>query len=146
MEMNGGFLVTKIKQLGDRIFEKILSEKNIDAFNGAQGRILYVLWQKDGISIRSLSTKCGLAITSLTTMLERMENQGQLDILLPEASYFVATPSIEKNMYDPADDSIDILYNDGSTKNIAEASDMLNISLLSKKVKKYYLCYQRLHR
>ena len=45
MEMNGGFLVTKIKQLGDRIFEKILSEKNIDAFNGAQGRILYVLWQ-----------------------------------------------------------------------------------------------------
>ena len=43
--MNGGFLVTKIKQLGDRIFEKILSEKNIDAFNGAQGRILYVLWQ-----------------------------------------------------------------------------------------------------
>ena len=46
MEMNGGFLVTKIKQLGDRIFEKILSEKNIDAFNGAQGRILYVLWQK----------------------------------------------------------------------------------------------------
>ena len=76
MEMNGGFLVTKIKQLGDRIFEKILSEKNIDAFNGAQGRILYVLWQEDGISIRSLSTKCGLAITSLTTMLERMEKQG----------------------------------------------------------------------
>ena len=37
MEMNGGFLVTKIKQLGDRIFEKILSEKNIDAFNGAPG-------------------------------------------------------------------------------------------------------------
>ena len=68
MEMNGGFLVTKIKQLGDRIFEKILSEKNIDAFNGAQGRILYVLWQEDGISIRSLSIKCGLAITSLTTM------------------------------------------------------------------------------
>ncbi len=70
----------------------------------------------------------------------------QLDIPLSEASYFVSTPSIEKNMYDPADDSIDILYKDGNIKNIAEASDMLNISLLSKKVKKYYLCYQRLHR
>ena len=46
MKTNGGFLVTKIKQLGDRIFEKILSEKNIDAFNGAQGRILYVLCRK----------------------------------------------------------------------------------------------------
>ena len=70
----------------------------------------------------------------------------QLNIPLSEARYFISTPSIEKNMYDEADDSIDILYNDGSIKNIAEASDMLNISLLSKKVKKYYLCYQRLHR
>ena len=70
----------------------------------------------------------------------------QLGITLSEANYFVSTPSIEKNMYDPADDSIDIIYKDGAIKNIAEASDMLNISLLSKKVKKYYLCYQRLHR
>ena len=70
----------------------------------------------------------------------------QLGITLSEANYFVSTPSIEKNMYDPADDSIDIIYKDGTIKNIAEASDMLNISLLSKKVKKYYLCYQRLHR
>ena len=70
----------------------------------------------------------------------------QLGITLSEANYFVSTPSIEKNMYNPADDSIDIIYKDGTIKNIAEASDMLNISLLSKKVKKYYLCYQRLHR
>lgn len=68
----------------------------------------------------------------------------QLSIPLSEASYFISTLSIEKNMYDPADDSIDIIYKDGTIKNIAEASDMLNISLLSKKVKKYYICYQRL--
>ena len=68
----------------------------------------------------------------------------QLNIPLSEANYFVSTPSIEKNMYEPADDSIDIIYKDGTIKNIAEASDMLNISLLSKKVKKYYICYHRL--
>lgn len=68
----------------------------------------------------------------------------QLGISLSEAQYFVTTRSIEKNMYDPADDSIDIIYNDGTIKNIADASDMLNISLLSKKVKKYYICHQRL--
>ena len=66
-----------------------------------------------------------------------------LAITPEEALYFIATPSIEKNMYDPADDSIDILYNDGTIKSISEASDMLNISLLSKKVKKHYLCYLR---
>ncbi|GFZ39376.1 HD domain-containing protein [Bacteroides nordii] len=70
----------------------------------------------------------------------------QLNIPLSEANYFVSTPSIEKNMYEPADDSIDIIYKDGTIKNIAEASDMLNISLLSKKVKKYYICYHRLYK
>ena len=45
----------------------------------------------------------------------------QLGITLSEANYFVSTPSIEKNMYDPADDSIDIIYKDGTIKNIAEA-------------------------
>ncbi|MBQ1617090.1 radical SAM mobile pair system MarR family transcriptional regulator [Ruminococcus bovis] len=74
--MNGGFLVSKIKQLSDRIFERILARHGIDAFNGAQGRILYVLWQEDGVPIKTISEKCGLAITSLTTMLERMEKQG----------------------------------------------------------------------
>ena len=78
VDTNGGFLVTKVKQLSDRVFEKILNEKKVDAFNGAQGRILYVLWQKDGISIKTLSEQCGLAITSLTSMLERMEKQGLL--------------------------------------------------------------------
>ena len=76
MNTSGGFLVTKIKQLGDRIFERVLAERGIDAFNGAQGRILYVLWQQDGVPIKTVSDQCGLAITSLTTMLERMENQG----------------------------------------------------------------------
>ena len=36
-----------------------------------------------------------------------------------------------------------IIYKDGSTRDIAKASDMLNISLLSRKVKKYYICYLR---
>ncbi len=67
----------------------------------------------------------------------------ELGISCHEARYFVSVPRVEKNMYNPADDSIDIIYKDGTIKNIAEASDMLNISLLSKKVKKYYLCYLR---
>lgn len=67
-----------------------------------------------------------------------------LGISVHDARYFVSASAIERNMYDPADDSIDILYNDGTIRNIAEASDMLNISLLSKKVKKYYLCHLRL--
>ena len=76
MRTNGGFQVSKIKQLGDRVFEKILTAQGVEAFNGAQGRILYVLWQEDGVPIKIISERCGLAITSLTTMLERMEKSG----------------------------------------------------------------------
>lgn len=67
----------------------------------------------------------------------------RVGIPLEEADYLVMASRIERNMYNPADDSIDILYNDGTIRGVAEASDMLNISLLSKKVKKYYLCYLR---
>ena len=119
MKTNGGFLVTKIKQLGDRIFEKILSEKNIDAFNGAQGRILYVLWQEDGISIRSLSTKCGLAITSLTTMLERMEHQGLISRVQSETDkrktllFLTEKAHALKGEYDSVSDEMGSIYYKG---------------------------------
>lgn len=73
MKTKGGFLISQIKQRSGRIFERILTQQNIDAFNGAQGRILYVLWQQDGIAIRELSQKTGLAVTTLTSMLDRME-------------------------------------------------------------------------
>ena len=66
-----------------------------------------------------------------------------LDIPLEDARYFLSTPDIESNMYNPADDSIEILYGDGSTRGIAEASDMFDIALLSRKVKKHFLCYWR---
>ncbi len=69
-------MISQIKQVGSRIFERILVERNIDAFNGAQGRILYVLWQTDGIPIIELSKKTSLAKTTLTSMLERMETAG----------------------------------------------------------------------
>ncbi|MDR0680352.1 MAG: HD domain-containing protein [Dysgonamonadaceae bacterium] len=64
-------------------------------------------------------------------------------ISLEEASYLTSSDEIVTNMYNEADDSIDILYKDGNTKNIAEASDMLNIQLLSKKIRKYYFCFLR---
>lgn len=76
MEIKGGNYVSQIKRLSDRILEQILAEKNIDAFNGAQGRILYVLWSRDGISLRELADKTGLAPTTLTSMVDRMEKAG----------------------------------------------------------------------
>ena len=76
METKGGFLISRIKQVGTRIFDRMLANSGIDSFNGAQGRILYVLWQNDDISISNLSAQTSLANTTLTNMLDRMENIG----------------------------------------------------------------------
>ena len=67
----------------------------------------------------------------------------QYDLTFSDASYFISSDEISTNMYTEADDSIDILYKDGTCKDIADASDMLNIQLLSKKIKKYYFCFLR---
>lgn len=72
----GGFLISGIKQVGGRLFEKLLAQAGVDAFNGAQGRILYVLWQEENIPIVQLARATGLAKTTLTSMLDRMEEAG----------------------------------------------------------------------
>ncbi len=68
----------------------------------------------------------------------------QLHITKKEAEYFLFVSTIGKDMYSKEDDSIEIMYKDGTTRDIAYASDMLNISTLSKKVRKYYICRLRL--
>ena len=59
-QRQGGFLISKIKQIGGRRFDKILQEKNIDAFNGAQGKILYVHRQGGKITATEIPKKSGL--------------------------------------------------------------------------------------
>ena len=68
----------------------------------------------------------------------------KLDIPIEEAHYLMSLNTIQKDMYNVDDDSIAILYKNGEIKDISEASELLNVQLLSKKIRKYYLCYQRL--
>ena len=56
-----------------------------------------------------------------------------------EMNYFVFQNQMTNNAYDPRKDEIKILFNNGTLKDITLASDNLNISALSKPVKKYYL-------
>ena len=66
-------------------------------------------------------------------------NQKILGFNNEEMQYFVFQKEMENNAYYPRKDKIKILFNDGSLKDITKASDNLNISALSKAVKKYYL-------
>lgn len=61
-----------------------------------------------------------------------------------EASYFISSGTITTNIYNQADNSIDIVYKNGDIKSISEVSDLLNIQLLSKKAEKYYFSYMNI--
>jgi MarR family transcriptional regulator, organic hydroperoxide resistance regulator len=74
----GGFLIAKIHQLAGRIFAQRLKKHHIDEINPAQGRILFTLWQNDGIPIRELAKKTMLGKSTLTSMLDRLEESGHI--------------------------------------------------------------------
>lgn len=67
----------------------------------------------------------------------------KVEVSKEDAHYLMSVNTIQKDMYDVHDDHIAILYKDGTIKDISDASEILNVALLSKKIRKYYLCYQR---
>ncbi len=72
------------------------------------------------------------------------EISAHMEISIDDAKqYMMSVNTISKDMYNVDDDSIAILYKDGTIRDISEASELLNVQLLSKKIRKYYLCYQR---
>ena len=75
-QRQGGFLIAKIHQLSQRIFARILKDANLTDLNPAQGRIMFVLWQGDNISIHALSKRTLLSKSTLTSMLDRLEQAG----------------------------------------------------------------------
>ena len=60
-----------------------------------------------------------------------------------EADYIVFTDSISNNTYSVEDEKINILSKNNSVRDISEASDLFNLSVLGKTVKKHLLCYPK---
>lgn len=76
-QRQGGFLIARIHQLAGRVFTRKLKEYQIE-INPAQGRIMFVLWRTDGISISELARRTSLEKSTLTSMLDRLEKAGHV--------------------------------------------------------------------
>ncbi|MGY5865178.1 MAG: MarR family transcriptional regulator [Candidatus Thorarchaeota archaeon] len=76
-QRSGGFLVTKIHHLGRRVFSELLKERGLDIGPG-QGRILFALWQEDGVPINELIKKTLLRKSTLSELLDSLENAGHV--------------------------------------------------------------------
>ena len=62
---------------------------------------------------------------------------------LEEADYALLQGVSSNHAYHPKKSAINILYKDGTLKDISEASDQLNISVLSQPVVKHFICYPK---
>lgn len=75
MDTKGGFYISQIKQLQDRIFERLLLENGIE-ISGGQGRILFILWKTDNLTISEISEKTSLAKNTVSVVIDGMVNKG----------------------------------------------------------------------
>ena len=78
LETRGGFYITQIKQRQERIFEKLLRENEIE-ISGGQGRILFVLWKNDNLTVSEISQKTSLAKNTVSLVVDRIVRNGILE-------------------------------------------------------------------
>lgn len=100
----------------------MLKESEVDAFNGAQGRILYVLWEHEKLTISEIGRMTSLAKTTLTSMLDRME-EGELVKRIPDPNnrrqiFISITDKAKeyKEAYDRVSDQMNTLFYQGFTE------------------------------
>ncbi len=74
---------------------------------------------------------------------KKREACDKLSISEKEAEYFVFTGEASNTTYNPKDESINILFKDGTIKDISKVDNALIQHNLSGTVKKYYICYIR---
>lgn len=132
MKNNGGYLINQIQKISSRKFNELLKEKNIDEFNGSQGVILYSLWNNKELTIKEIGKITGLAKTSLTSMLDRMEEKGlirrkdnsedkrSIKIMLTNKA-----KELEKDYNDISNKMSNIFYKNFSDKEINEIENYL---------------------
>jgi len=124
-QREAGILIAKIHQLSGRIFNQKLKNNKLDKLNPAQGRIMFVLWNKNSLPIHELSKETQLSKSTLTSMLDRLE----------EAGYIKRTPSkkdrrkiiinlikvnkeFEQNYINVSNEMLNLFYNDFSEEEI----------------------------
>ena len=75
----GGTLLSQVHQVCGRVWNKILRENDMADLEGARGRIIFALWGKDGVPIKTLCEKTSLDKSTLTGIIDRLERDGYIE-------------------------------------------------------------------
>jgi len=131
IKRKGGFLISQIHRISGRILAKKLKIHKIK-INPGQGRILFALWEKDGISIQDLAKRTSLGKSTLSTMLKRMQDEGYLKIEHPPGNERIKmvyllqqSRQIESSLQKLSDEMNRIYYKDFTDDKITEFEENL---------------------
>jgi HD superfamily phosphohydrolase len=72
---------------------------------------------------------------------KKMLSAEKAGINIDESAYLAFTGEAVNRLYDPYDEHINILFKDGSVRNISQVDNALIHENLSRPVKKFYICY-----
>ena len=75
----GGTLLSQVHQVCGRVWNKILRQNNMADLEGARGRIIFALWGKDRVPIKTLCEKTRLDKSTLTGIIDRLERDGYIE-------------------------------------------------------------------
>lgn len=147
------FLKTDVKLKdfgrGDKVLNLYSQLDDIDIFSA------FKHWQYHSDKVLSLLCSAILERRLFKTETENTSiSQSKIDALTnramakfkisqQEAAYLVFSDTTSNHAYNPAEDNINIISGKNKLVDIAQASDQLNISMLSVPVTKYYLFYPK---
>ena len=75
----GGTLLSQVHQVCGRVWNKILRDNDMADLEGARGRVIFALWGKDGVPIKTLCEKTSLDKSTLTGIIDRLERDGYIE-------------------------------------------------------------------
>ena len=125
MKTNGGFYISQIKQLQDRIFEKLLIQTGL-VISGGQGRILFVLWKEDSLTISKISEQTSLAKNTVSIVIDGMVAKGIVKRVIDPTDHRQTIISLTdyaktlQNKYELVSQQMNDLFYSGFTKNEIE--------------------------
>lgn len=71
-----GYLLNKLNQCANNQLAKLLRSAGVQDITPGLGRILFVLWEKDGINMNELAKDTNLDKSTMTNMIDRLEKNG----------------------------------------------------------------------
>jgi len=141
IERKGGYIISRIQKISSRILSQKLIENGIEISHG-QGRLLFILWDNDGLSVQELAKKASLSKSTVSSLLKKLSHGGLVSIEHPPGnnrkkivSYLENDLDLEQK-YSKISNEMNALYYQGFTE--------VEIEQFEKNLEKLYHNYSRI--